>query len=231
MGNLHARVLDPGADARRAADAGRPAAAPAPAGREPHRLPRHLRRGRPRRRTPARTAAPRCSSAATKKTACAASTTAGSSTSTGACVDMPSEPAESNFKTKVRVTRLPLRRAQRHHLDLHGPARDAAAAARAAAEPRRRTARVSRRLRGVQLHAGPRRRHRHGARRLPARRPRRPPTATAQGSADYYAIKQREARFDAVRARDRRDLRRRPPGRRETPTTGASATSCCPSTR
>ena len=49
---------------------------------------------------------------------------------TGACIDMPSEPAESNFKNKVHATRLPDARAQRHHLGLHGPARDASAAAR-----------------------------------------------------------------------------------------------------
>ena len=43
---------------------------------------------------------------------------------TGACVDMPSEPAESNFKTKVHAQGLPVHRARRHHLGLHGPARD-----------------------------------------------------------------------------------------------------------
>ena len=94
-------------------------------------------------RRPARTAAPRCSSAATKKPACAASTTAGSSTSTGACVDMPSEPAESNFKNKVARQRLPGPRRQPHGLGLHGPARDAAAvpAVRDQHAPGRRTSR------------------------------------------------------------------------------------------
>ena len=70
----------------------------------------------------ARTAAPRCSSAATRRTGCAASTTAGSSTSTGHCVDMPNEPAESNFKSKVQHHGLSVPRAQRRHLGLHGPA-------------------------------------------------------------------------------------------------------------
>ena len=42
---------------------------------------------------------------------------------TGACVDMPSEPAESNFKNKVHDQAYPTQRAQRHRLDLHGPAR------------------------------------------------------------------------------------------------------------
>ena len=41
--------------------------------------------------------------------ACAASTTAGSSTSTGDCVDMPSEPPESNFKNKVHAIAYPCR--------------------------------------------------------------------------------------------------------------------------
>ena len=48
----------------------------------------------------------------------------------GACVDMPSEPAESNFKNKVRTQGLPDARARRRHLGLHGPARGATAAAR-----------------------------------------------------------------------------------------------------
>ncbi len=34
---------------------------------------------------------------------CDASTTAGSSYTSGACVDMPNEPPESNFKHKVKV--------------------------------------------------------------------------------------------------------------------------------
>ena len=38
----------------------------------------------------------------------------------GNCVDMPSEPAESNFKDKVKITAYPCRGAQRRHLDLHG---------------------------------------------------------------------------------------------------------------
>ena len=61
----------------------------------------------------ARTAAPSCSSGATRSAACAASTTAGSSTSTASCVDMPTEPPESTFKDRVRITRLSLRGARR----------------------------------------------------------------------------------------------------------------------
>ena len=113
-------------------------------------------------RTPARTAAPRCSSAATRKKACAASTTAGSSTSTGACVDMPSEPAESNFKNKVRARAYPVRRAQRRRLDVHGPASRAAAAARPRGQHAgRRASTPSRRSCASATGCRPRGRHRH----------------------------------------------------------------------
>ena len=128
---------------------------------------------------PARTAAPRCSSDATRRTACAASTTAGSSTSTGACVDMPSEPAESNFKNKVRVARLPHARVRRHRLDLHGTEGDDARLprprhrghpARTVARPRSSTTYCN----WVQAHRG---QHRHVAHLLaaPVPRPRRHP--------------------------------------------------------
>ena len=43
---------------------------------------------------------------------------------TGACIDMPSEPAESNFKNKVRITGLPGARREPHGLGLHGPAEE-----------------------------------------------------------------------------------------------------------
>ena len=51
---------------------------------------------------------------------------------TGACVDMPSEPAESNFKNKVhaKAYRCHEPGAQWHHLGLHGPSRSTAAPAR-----------------------------------------------------------------------------------------------------
>ncbi len=107
MGNLMRQYWIPAALSSELPERRRPAAARAPAGRGPHRLPHDLRRGRP---DPEQLPAPRrlrCSSAATRKRGCAASTTAGSSTSTGQCVDMPSEPAESNFKTKVRATAYP----------------------------------------------------------------------------------------------------------------------------
>ena len=62
---------------------------------------------------------------------------------TGACVDMPSEPAESNFKNKVRAKAYPTQRAQRHHLGLHGAARGAAAAAGARGQHDRRDYTIS----------------------------------------------------------------------------------------
>ena len=52
----------------------------------------------------------------------------------------PPSPPRATSRTRC-ASRLPLRRAQRHRLGLHGAARDAAAAARPAAQPRRRTAR------------------------------------------------------------------------------------------
>ena len=48
---------------------------------------------------------------------------------TGACVDMPSRPAKATSRTRC-VLSPTMRRAQRHHLDLHGNSLDAAAAAR-----------------------------------------------------------------------------------------------------
>ena len=48
------------------------------------------------------------SSVGTRRTEFAASTTAGSSTAEGNCVDMPNEPAESNFKSRVRATAYPV---------------------------------------------------------------------------------------------------------------------------
>ncbi len=48
---------------------------------------------------------------------------------TGACVDMPSEPAESNFQNEGAREGLPDLRAWRRDLDLHGPAGDTAATA------------------------------------------------------------------------------------------------------
>ena len=148
---------------------------------------------RSRSPTPARTAAPRCSSAATRRPACAASTTAGSSTSTGACVDMPSEPAESQLQEQGARQRLPDARVRRHRLDLHGPAGDDArlprlrlrrAAARSSGAPSScsPTATGSRRMEGNidtshiswlhQYHAAPRLR-RTTAPTRPATRPTR----------------------------------------------------------
>ena len=117
------------------------------------------RAGRPARRSTARTAAPRCSSGATRSAACAASTTAGSSTSTGNCVDMPTEPPESELQGQGPPARLPVRGDGRRDLGLHGPARapsrrsragvDARCPAATATSPRRtRSATTCRRIEG-----------------------------------------------------------------------------------
>ena len=107
MGNLLRRYWTAGAALGRAAGARLPAGARAAAGRGPHRLPRHVRRrsGWSRNACPHRGASLffgrneedglRCVYHGWKFD------------TTGACVDMPSEPAEINFKNKVRVARLP----------------------------------------------------------------------------------------------------------------------------
>ena len=173
-------------------------------------LPRHQRQGRPARRTTARTAARRCSSAATKRPACAASTTAGSSTSTGNCIDMPNEPAESRLQDQGQGRRVPVPGARRHRLGLHGPA-----------HRRRRRCPTSKatccrdadgvrafQLR-VQLAPDPRRRHRHHPRRLPAlRRPEGRRPAAGQLLGVPAARQDRPLRGD--RHRGRRGVRRAP---------------------
>ena len=151
---------------------------------------------------------------------------------TGACVDMPSEPAESNFKTKVRTPRLP----------------DAASATAssgptwvAAATTRRRcptsrptcwpTARRDMYLLSPreQLDAGLGRRDGHRARRLPAlrRHPRR-------GHAARHLRLLPGAQRARPLQRDRHGVghlvRRRAGRPRKTATTGASRTSCSRST-
>ena len=85
---------------------------------------------------------------------------------------MPSEPAESNFKNKVRTRRLPDARARRHHLGLHGPARRAPTSPAADLEANMSPAGRNTVTQGparVQLRPGARGRHRHVAHQLPAR--------------------------------------------------------------
>ena len=89
----------------------------------------------------------------------------------GNCIDMPNEPAESDFKIQSQGRGLSDARARRHRLGLHGPAHDAAAAA----GPRRQHAAERRSARprdaaAEQLAADPRGRHRHDPRRVPALR-------------------------------------------------------------
>ena len=90
-------------------------------------LPRHATAQSAWSPRTARIAAPRCSSDATKSPACAASITAGSSTPTGQCIDMPNEPAESRLQDQGPGSGVPDRREGRRRLDVHGPAREAAA--------------------------------------------------------------------------------------------------------
>ena len=230
MGNLMRQYWMPAMLVRRAAVAGLPAGAPAAAGREPHRLPHDVRRSRHHRRTPARTAAPRCSSAATRKKACAASTTAGSSTSTGACVDMPSEPAESNFKNKVRTTRLPVHERSGVVWVLHGPARGAAAAARARGQ---RWSTAQRRRTLTLMEATGCRPSRATSTRCTwascTSAPSRPKTSIP-GSYDYYTVKDRTPQYAVMETEVGTTYGAYRPAEEDT-TTGASPTSCSRSTR
>ena len=95
---------------------------------------------------------------------------------TGQCVDVPSEPAESGFCKKVKLTSYPLVKMRRGAVGLYGAARKEAAAAgmgirhgAAGADLRLQAAA------GMQLAAGHGRRHRFEPRLVPAsRRPRIP---------------------------------------------------------
>ena len=121
-GQPDAPVLAAGDALVRAAGAGQRPGARQAAGRAADRLPRLPTARWACSRTTAPTAARACSSAATKRPACAASTTAGNSTVDGTCVDMPNEPAESDFKRKVKAVAYPTPRARRRGVGVHGSA-------------------------------------------------------------------------------------------------------------
>ena len=137
MGDLMRQLLDAGVQLGRAAGAGLPAAAHPPAGREPDRLPGHLGQGRPDPDAcPHRGASLffgrneeeglRCVYHGWKFDV------------TGACIDMPSEPAESNFKNKVRASAYPCVERNGIVWAYMGPRADAAAAAALRGQPGRR---------------------------------------------------------------------------------------------
>ena len=150
---------------------------------------------------------------------------------TGRCVDMPNEPAESNFKDKVHARAYPTRERGRHHLGLHGPARGAAAAARHRGEHAGQgTARDLRAVPPLQLDAGLGGRDGHRPRGLPAlrrataRRTQKPAPSTTIST----AIRAGEVHTGrhGLRLLQRR-LRGRPA---TTASTGASRRSSSPST-
>ena len=88
---------------------------------------------------------------------------------TGQCVDLPSEGDERPDAIAHQAEVVPVHRARRRDLDLHGPA--GAQARAACARVGERAARAALRLQasaGVQLPAGARRRHRFVARDFPA---------------------------------------------------------------
>ena len=150
----------------------------------------------------------------------------------GACVDMPTEPAESNFKSKVRATRLSVRRAQRHRLDLHGAAPDAAAPARPRAEHAARGASTPCR-RSCASATGSRRSRATSTRspRLPAPRRRQ---ARADDAGHVRLLRRgqdrapRSTRWSTPSSARPTAPTARP---RKTRTTGASPTSCSRSSR
>ena len=126
---------------------------------------------------------------------------------------------------------LSVRRAQRHRLDVHGPAADAAAAARPRAQ--HAGARRVRRPEGaarVQLVPGPRGRHRHRPPQLPAPRRRQ---AGGHEAGHLRLLHRAPTARRGTRSSTRRSAPRTAPTarRRPTRTTGASPTSCSRSTR
>ena len=92
---------------------------------------------------------------------------------TGACVDMPSEPAESNFKNKVRVGAYPTHESGGIVWTYMGPPEkhDRLPRPRLRLDAADAVARDARSYSPLQLGPGPRRQHRHDPHLLPARRP------------------------------------------------------------
>ena len=127
-GRVHAAVLDPGRQVERAAARRRADAADA-AGREADRLPRHQR---PRRRdgppvpAPLRVAVPRPQRGGRHALHLPRLEVRRRTATASTC---PACRPSQDFKDKVKAKRLQGGRAQRHHLGLHGPAPDDAAAA------------------------------------------------------------------------------------------------------
>ena len=118
---------------------------------------------------------------------------------TGACVDMPSEPAESNFKAKVRARAYPCVERNGIIWAYMGPratppplpdieANMLAGGEYASAEG----------LARVQLDAGPRGRHRHHPPGLPALRRRQAGETRSPARFDYYNVADRAPRYEVV---------------------------------
>ena len=136
---------------------------------------------------------------------------------TGQCVDMPNEPEHSAFAKEGEAEVVSARRARRRAVDLHGTARDAAAAAgiRVRHGARRADLHVEA-LPGVQLAAGDGRRHRFEPRLVPASR--RPQYRSAvQGRARQSIQPRRPASRVRGRRKRRRPLHRRAAQRGERP--------------
>ena len=134
---------------------------------------------------------------------------------TGQCVDVPSEPAESGFCQEDQAEVLSADRARRRAVDLHGPAREAAAAAgmgirHGAGPPALRLQAPA----GMQLAAGDGRRHRFEPRVVPASRRPRHRSAVQGRQGQPVQSRRRAAGVRGGRER-RRALYRGAPQRRE----------------
>ena len=229
-GGPHPAILDPRPAHQRAARAGLPAGARPPAGREPDRLPRHLRQGRPH---PEPLPAPRCLALLWPQR--------------GGRAALRLSRLEVRLRGRLRRhaeraggehlqgegpgAGLSVRRAQRRRLGVHGPAADSAAAARHRAQ--HAGSRRVRRAEGVarvQLVPGPGGRHRHRPPELPAPRRRQ---AGRHEARQLRLLQRGRPRSRATRSSTRPSAPRTAPiaPRNPTRTTGASRTSCSRSTR
>ena len=136
------------------------------------------------------------------------------------------------LQDKVRARRLPVRRAQRHHLGLHGPAADAAAAARPRAQHAGSTASTPCRRLSCASATGSRR---WRATSTPSHLAsctwaHVKPEDTPPGTFDYYASADRAPRYEVVDTEFGTIVRRLPPAEPDT-YYWRIATSCSRSTR
>ena len=173
MGNLLRRYWTPALLSSELPEADCPPMRDPAAGRGPRRLSRHARARSGCSRRRARTAAPRMFFGRNEEAGLRCVYHGWKFDVTGRCVDMPSEPAESNFKNKVRITAYPTHESGGIVWTYMGPTetmpafRDLGTEIAGGGRPVRLQG-----ILAVQLGPGPRRQHRYGAHLLPAPVPR-----------------------------------------------------------